>query len=252
MKKILYLCYDLLDFDGSRGDIMYLAHRLDQYGFEYEITYHQTNTAIDVRDFDFVYIGVAPIKYYPLFLRQLQEYVSGLKEFIEADGMVLAIEQGYKYLGKELVKKDGEVVPLAGIFDFNVVQMPEYTIGNALLKVTIDGFTSRINGFVNYDIDAVFDLENTPFGDIELGIGRFNGVEGMIYKNFIGTQLRGPILARNYDFTDFLIAKLQGIEMSDLPIVDSRLEIDDKRVLTEDCEAIIKSGAQAKEYNYVS
>lgn len=253
--NILYLCHDLLDFDGTRGDMIYFLHRLSEHGIAYTYKEHLVGEKIDVRNYDFIYAGVAPQKYEKLYLKCLLEDVTGLSEYIEAGNVMLAVEQSFLFLGTSL-EKDGEKQPLVGALPLEIKEMSEYTIGNILLdtvlqhdeKIKLD---SKINGFFNSKYTFVGDKNLQYFGKILLGQGYLweRGYEGFVYKNFIGTQLRGPILPRNYDVCDYLIEAMVGQK---LPSVSSHLEKKAKEKLTEDCEAFIESGEQKKEYVYVS
>ncbi|MGL5042601.1 MAG: hypothetical protein ACRC6X_05845 [Culicoidibacterales bacterium] len=254
--KIVYLCHDLLDFDGTRGDMIYFLHRLDAYGISYSYQKHLVGEKIDVSDFDFIYAGVAPCKYEHLFLRCLKEDVTGLKTYIEAGKIMLAVEQSFLFLGKMLKKAESKI-PLLDILPFTVTENKAYTIGNVLLKsqISLDGvgeFRSELNGFFNSRYQFWTDQEDClAVGTVLLGQDYLweRGFEGLVYKGFLGTQLRGPILPRNYDLCDYLISQMTK---RTLPEISSSLEKAAKEHLTEESYAFIESGEQKKEYNYVS
>ena len=256
--KIAYLFSDLLDFDGTRGDVLYMVHRLQEHGFTVQITDHLVGETIDVREFDFVYAGVCPQKYETLYLTHLKKDVVGLAEYIESGKVMLAVEQSFLFLGKTRTYKK-EVTELLQILPFTVEQLDHYAIGNLLLNVQIADFSSKVNGFINtrYQFQTIKgeqsgNAQSHPLGNILLGIDFLwkRGNEGYCYKNFIGTQLRGPVLPRNYDFCDYLISMIVGENvLGNLP---SKLEMAAKAKITADCEAFIESGEQKKEYVYVS
>ena len=251
--KIVYLCADLLDFDGSRGDMLYFINRLKAYNISFEYVEHKTGTKIDLADYDFVYAGVCPQKYENLFLQELQKNIQGIKEYIENGGTMLAIEQSLLFLAEVLNNEEGQK-PLIGVLPFTIKQESTYTIGNILLDTELtNGFTSKINGFFNSRYTFVLPDKSIlkPFGRILLGQGYLweRGYEGVVYKNFVGTQIRGPVLPRNFDFCDYLIEKMLA---KPLPQIESTLEKAAKDQLTKDCEAFIASDEQKKEYVYVS
>lgn len=249
--KLLYLCADLLDFDGTRGDMLYLQSRLKERGIPHTVTMHQMGQEIEVTDFDFIYGGVCPQKYEGLYLDFLKQKVKGLQAYIQGGKPMLAIEQSFLFLGESLA--DGKTTtPLVGALPISVQTQESYTIGNILLDVKQAGFTSEINGFINTRYKFTSAGEGAkPFGNILLGKDFLweTGVEGLVYQNFFGTQLRGPLLPRNYDFCDFLIEKITGEPL--LPL-ESKFEKLAKAKLTEDCKAFIQSGEQKKEYHYIN
>jgi len=251
--KILYLCADLLDFDGTRGDMLYFLSRLKAYGISYVYEEHKVGTFIDVNDFDFVYAGVCPQKYEKLYLQHLKEDVRGLAQYIISGKVMLAVEQSFLFLGEELMR-DGKNVNLCRILPLTIKQLDHYMIGNILTKTEQKDFTSKLNGFINtrYYFDLGENDEIQPLGKIHLGIDLLwkRGFEGIRYHNFFGTQLRGPILPRNYDFADYLIRLMT--KRTTLPLIDSKIEGEAKAQLTKDCEKFIESGEQKKTYNYVS
>ena len=252
--NILYLCSNLLDFDGTRGDVLYLMSRLKERGIQAQVTEHLLGEKIDVTDFDFVYGGVCPQKYEDLYLKHLREDITGLKEYIEAEKPMLAVEQSFLFLMKELQMESAPTEPLLGVLPIVVKRNKHYTIGNVLMEVKEGEFTSKINGFINtryYFALCEKAKAFKPFGDILLGIDYLweRKYEGIVYKNFVGTQLRGPLLPRNYDLCDWFIEKITGEKLVPIP---SELEEKAKAKLTADCERFIETGEQKKEYVYIN
>lgn len=252
--RILYLCSDLLDFDGTRGDVLYLVSRMKQRGIGVEVIEHQLGEKIDVTEFDFIYGGVCPQKYEALYLKHLKEDITGLKEYIMNGKPMLAVEQSFLFLMKELTTEEKEAEELLGVLPITIEKRKGYTIGNVLLDVKLDDFHSKINGFINtrYYFSLCEKAKTIKaFGDILLGIDFLweRGYEGIVYKNFFGTQLRGPLLPRNYDFCDYFIEKITGETLAPIP---SELEQKAKDKLTADCERFIESGEQKKEYVYIN
>lgn len=251
--KILNLCSDLLDFDGTRGDMLYFISRLKACDISFEYVEHKLGEKINVMDFDFIYAGVCPQKYETLYLKHLKADVSGLQSYIESDGVMLAVEQSFLFLAQSLIYGEVETNPL-NILPIKVKQLEHYAIGNILLDVDMQTFKSKINGFINtryyYEIaDNLTEIQK--FGKILLGIDFLweRMFEGIQYRNFIGTQLRGPVLPRNYDLCNWLIEQMTG---NALPVTSLDLDQKAKAKLTQDCENFIESGEQKKEYVYVS
>jgi len=251
--KILYLCADLLDFDGTRGDMLYFISRLKAYNIAYVYVEHQLGEPVDLTDFDFVYAGVCPQKYEDLYLSHLRTDVKGIAAYIASGKPMLAIEQSFLFLCQAL-HTPIDTINLLGVLPLTITQLEHYAIGNILWQSNSADFNSKINGFINtrYYFDLGQDETLAPLGQIRLGIDFLweRGFEGIRYQNFFGTQLRGPILPRNYDFADYLIKLM--LQVTALPRLDSTIEAEAKEKLTVDCESFIASGEQKKSYIYVS
>ena len=59
----------------------------------------------------------------------------------------------------------------------------------------------------------IYDIN--PFFKVELGIGENenNDYEGVKYKNFYGTHVSGPILARNPELLEKMVVGFLGIQI---------------------------------------
>ena len=69
-------------------------------------------------------------------------------------------------------------------------------------------FDMPVVGFENHG-GRTYINDNQPFGKVLYGAGNdgISGCEGVVYKNVIGTYLHGPLLPKNPQVTDYLIAK---------------------------------------------
>ena len=78
-------------------------------------------------------------------------------------------------------------------------------IGNVIIKSEL--FKREICGFENH-YSKVDIKEYKPLGEVVAGNGnQKNGkTEGLIYKNFVGTNLHGPVLPKNPELSDYLLS----------------------------------------------
>ena len=109
--------------------------------------------------------------------------------------------------GKYIKTTDGKRIKALGIFDVHAEREKNYRYNELCLGVTHDGF--EIVGFKN-QMSHLYGKEPRYFQDIFLGSGRNKDIkiEGISYKNFIGTYIIGPILPLNPYFTKSIISKL--------------------------------------------
>lgn len=162
-------------------------------------------------DPDMIYIGSMSEKTQRRVIEKLQPLKDRLNALIEKGTVILATGNACEIFAKHIsyiteeIETDG-----LGIVDLTVkTDLFDRYNGKVLGKadgLTITGFRSQF-GFLNGD------NSNNYFIEIERGDGITRGskYEGYRIKNFIGTQVLGPILPLNPEFTEYLI-KLAGGE----------------------------------------
>ena len=125
-----------------------------------------------------------------LVCNRLKEMRKDFKEFVETDGVVLAICGGYQLLGNFYETKDGRIDGL-GLVDLYTVQKKGRLIRNIVIQS--DLFERPIVGFENHG-GRTYINKNKPLGKVVYGKGNDgkSGYKGVVYKNVIGTQLSWP------------------------------------------------------------
>ncbi len=200
MKKIniLHLYSDLLNMYGDKGNISALSSRLKWRNIEAEVTAKNEGEDINLDDIDIILLGGGADKEEAVVRNELFKIKDKLSEFIENDGVLLALCGGLSHLGKYIEAPSGKTECL-GIFDIYTKIEEKRAIGNVVLHT--DLFKQKIVGFENHN------------GRIDTGgyktLGkRENGErEGFIYKNVIGTYLHGPLLPKNPMLCDYVLNK---------------------------------------------
>jgi CobQ-like glutamine amidotransferase family enzyme len=137
-------------------------------------------------------------------LEKLSKYKEELKSYRDSEGVLLAACSGYPLLGS-FYSKDGRKIDCLGLCDFYTEEKKERLTGN----VCVDTAFGVIVGFENHSGMVRLGENSTPLGSVIRGFGN-NGEdknEGVIYKNFYGTFLHGPLLPKNPEFADVLIRK---------------------------------------------
>jgi len=141
------------------------------------------------------------------------------------DGLVgLMICGMYQLLGNKFVTNEGSVIKGAGLLDIDTVAGRERLIGN----VVVDSSFGELVGFENHSGKTYLGDDVESLGGVVKGAGNNgeDGTEGVVYKNFFGSYMHGPLLARNPELADELITRALTRKYSDvtLPELDDTLE----------------------------
>lgn len=204
--NILHLYPDMLNLYGDKGNIECLKKRLLWRGIEAEITVcSEKDEHIDFENTDIIYAGGGSDREQAIVCLKLMKHKAEIKSFVENGKTLLAFCGGFEMMGNSFYNGDEKVEGL-GVLDIDVVShnAKERLIGNVVLKSDfIDGY---IVGFENHG--GKMNIKNyKPLGKVIAGHGNDgkSGFEGVIYKNFTGTYLHGPLLPKNPALCDFIL-----------------------------------------------
>ena len=200
-----HLYPDLLNLYGDRGNIQCFRKRLEWRGLEAEVIPFLSGDAIDFSKLDIILLGGGSDREQELVCGQLQNIKQDFKDYVENDGVVLAVCGGYQLLGK-YYKTDKKNIEGLSILDITTEWEPERLIRNIVLNSPL--FDTPVVGFENHG-GRTHIGKHTPFGKVFYGLGNTgkSGYEGVVYKNVIGTYLHGPLLPKNPHVCDYLLAK---------------------------------------------
>lgn len=200
-----HLYPDLLNLYGDRGNIACLMKRCQWRGIEAETIEFESDDEIDFKKLDIVLLGGGSDREQMLVCRKLQEIQKDFKEYVEDDGVVIAVCGGYQLLGNYYKTQDGVMEGLH-LVDLYTEQGDTRLIDNIVLKS--DLFEMPVVGFENHG-GRTYINDNKAFGKVLYGAGNTgeSGYEGVVYKNVIGTYLHGPLLPKNPQVCDYLIER---------------------------------------------
>lgn len=220
-----HLYPDLLNLYGDRGNIQCLRKRLEWRGIEAEILPFLSGERIDFSKLDIVLLGGGSDREQELVCEFLREIRGNFKQYVEQDGVVLAVCGGYQLLGK-YYKTDKKMIEGLGILDITTEWEPERLIRNIVLQTPLSD--TPVVGFENHGGRTCIG-GHTPFGKVLYGLGNTgkSGYEGVLYKNIIGTYLHGPLLPKNPHICDCLLEralKRKYGEVVTLPSLPDELE----------------------------
>lgn len=201
-----HLYPDLLNLYGDRGNIQCMMKRCQWRGIEAETIKFEGDDEIDFSKLDIVLLGGGSDREEMLVCEKLKKIRDNFQEYVENDGVVIAVCGGFQLLGNYYASANGIIKGL-GIVDLETDSGKDYRlIDNIVLES--DLFSMPIVGFENH-AGRTNIKHNKPFGKVIYGNGNNgeSGYEGVIYKNVIGTYLHGPLLPKNPQVCDYLIQK---------------------------------------------
>jgi hypothetical protein len=200
-----HLFPDLLNLYGDRGNIQCMVKRLQWRGIDAQVKTYSIDDEINFNDLDIVLLGGGSDREQMLVCNRLKEIKQEFKNYVENNGVVIAICGGYQLLGKYYETEQGKIDGL-DIVDMYTVQEKGRLINNIFIQS--DLFEMPIVGFENHG-GRTYINDNKPLGKVVFGKGNNgkSGYEGIVYKNVIGTYLHGPLLPKNPQLCDYLLSK---------------------------------------------
>lgn len=228
-----HLYPDLLNLYGDRGNIQCMKKRCEWRGIEAEVQEFQITDTIDFGKLDIVLLGGGSDREQMLVCEKLKTIQKDFKDYVEDNGVVIAVCGGYQLLGHYYDTDDGRIEGLS-LVDLYTEQGSPRLISNIVIQN--DSFDYPIVGFENHG-GRTFIGENKPLGKVLFGCGNNgkDGAEGILYKNVVGTYLHGPLLPKNPHVCDYLIknALEKKYGVSDLEPLDDAQEMEANRYIVE-------------------
>ena len=233
---ILHLFPELLNLYGDGGNVIVLAERARKRGIAVDIVRVGHGQKADFSRADIVFLGGGPDREQRLASLDLVEQAEGIREYVEDDGVLLAICGGYQILGHEWLLGD-ETVPGLGIVDITTRRAEggshNRLVGNIALHSPLASMP--VIGYENHAGRTFLGSECKPFGRVIGTQGKGNNdvdkADGVRYRNVVGSYLHGPLLAKNPQVADYLIqsalvrrARIAGQPAPSLPPLDDSVE----------------------------
>ncbi len=223
--KIAHLYPELLNLYGDRGNITSLLKRAEWRGINVSVTEYKLDDKINFENTDILFIGGGSDREQFLVCQKLYEFKDEFKNYVENNGVVVAICGGYQILGNYYKMKDKTVKGL-GVLDIYSENDDNRFIGDVVINT--DFLEYPVVGFENHG-GRTFINNYNPLGTVVYGNGNngADGYEGVMYKNVIGTYLHGPLLPKNPHLCDFIIKKALQNKYEDFVLqdIDDSIEI---------------------------
>jgi len=204
--RICHLYGNLMNTYGDNGNLLMLQHRAKKLGYEVETTLISLEEDFNAEDFDIVMFGGGQDYEQTVVAKDLQNKKDALIQYIEDNGVVVAICGGFQLLGRYYVNASGE--RLNGISAIDVCtngQFPNRLIGD--IEIVNEEFGETYLGYENHIGRTYLGKNMKPLGKVVKGYGNNeeDHVEGCHYKNVFCSYFHGPILVRNQHLADRII-----------------------------------------------
>lgn len=223
--NIIHLYPDLLNLYGDTGNIKCLIKRAEDRGIKVNLyNFSDSDNEIELSDGDLFFMGGGSDKSQQLVYKDFLRHKQTFQELIEQGRVVLAVCGGYQLLGEKYIDKFGNELSGLNILDYTSKSSTgKRLIGNIIIETSLDITPKTIVGFENHGGRTYSNYD--ALGDVLTGFGNndTDKREGLVYKNFIGTYLHGPVLPKNPHLADYLILKALQNKYE----IDSLLELDD-------------------------
>ena len=204
--RVWHLYGNLMNTYGDNGNLLMLQHRAKKLGYEVETTLISLEEDFNAEDFDIVMFGGGQDFEQTVVAKDLQNKKESLIQYIEDNGVVVAICGGFQLLGRYYVNASGE--RLNGISAIDVCtngQFPSRLIGD--IEIFNEEFGETYLGYENHIGRTYLGKNMKPLGKVVKGFGNNeeDHVEGCHYKNVFCSYFHGPILVRNQHLADRII-----------------------------------------------
>ena len=211
--NICHLYPDILNLYGDRGNIITMKRRLESRGISVNVDECSIGQPLDVDKYDIFFIGGGQDFEQEVLLRDL---ASGkgkdICTAVEEEKVFLAICGGYQILGHEWLLGD-EVVQGLGIVDMTTERAAGGSGDRLIDNIVLTSPLAKrpVVGYENHAGRTHLGAGVEPFGAVASSTGHGNNdadkQDGVRYKNVVGTYLHGPLLAKNPEVADDLLAR---------------------------------------------
>lgn len=198
MFRIAHLYGNLLNTYGDNGNLLMLQHTAKLVGYNIQTDLISIGDEFNPNDYNLVFIGGGQDKEQAVVSRDIQRLVPDLKNYIENDGVLVAICGGYQLLGHYYINSKQEKILGTSLLDlYTENQVENRFIGNT--KLINEEFNETYLGFENHSGKTYLGPTLKPLGKIVEGKGNNgeDGGEGCHYRNVFCSYFHGPLLVRN-------------------------------------------------------
>lgn len=231
--NIVHLFPELLNLYGDGGNVIALRRRCEWRDIPVQVTEVGMGDAMDFSHADIVFIGGGADREQMIAKDAIAARKAELRSYVADNGVLLAVCGGYQFLGHRYTMGDESVEGL-GIVDMETVRGEGRLIGNAVIESDIASMP--VVGFENHGGRTTLGAGVKPLGRV-LGATHGNngedGFEGVHQGNLIGTYLHGPLLPKNPQVADYLLARAleRRGESCELAPLDDAAEAEANRVM---------------------
>lgn len=201
--KIVHLYPRLMNIYGDIGNVICMVKRAQWRGIEPEVVNVNTGDRLP-KDYDLVFMGGGQDKGQSLIAKDLQTKAKQLRDSIGEGTPALVICGGYQLFGRHFTTSQNETIKGIDVFGITTKASDIRMIGNIVINSKRFG---TLVGFENHSGQTKYIASQEPLGRVIKGYGNnsTDRVEGIIYKNAIGTYMHGSFLPKNPHVADYLL-----------------------------------------------
>ncbi len=238
--KCAWMYHDIMDLYGDKGNIMTLTARAKARGIDFEVDTIGIGQPADLSEYDLVFMGGGADKEQMALMPDLLSRKENIQKAIEDNTFFLLICGGYQFFGRSYETATHETLNCLEIGSYYTTTGQNHTrcIGNIVIDANLDGRTFRLIGFENHGGQTV-NVEH-PLGKVVHGYGNSfdSGFEGYYDGHILGTYLHGPLLPKNGELADFVLAKAiakrhPDFRYEDLEPIDNPWQKEARKALLE-------------------
>ncbi len=217
--KVEILYKEIANLFGESGNIEILRKIFYDADFIYTNLLEQPKFTKE--DIDLVFLGAMSEKNQEAVIHELTKYKKEIRERIEHGQHVLCTGNALEVFGEKIIQDSGEEISALGIFPYyakrqmmdrlNCIYVGSYN------DLDVIGFKTQFTQC--YPTEKINYLLTTKRG---FGMNKNECGEGIVYKNFIGTYLVGPLLVSNPKFTAEWLKRFE--KKYKVPYYDTLLE----------------------------
>lgn len=219
--KVCHLYGNLLNTYGDNGNLLMLNHRAKQKGIQLDIEVISLKEAFDPAKYDIVFFGGGQDYEQLIVSKDIQDKKEALTQYIENDGVTVAICGGYQLLGHYYMDASGNKIDGIGALDhYTLSQDNSRFIGDIVIKN--EEFGETYVGFENHNGMTFLGKYEKPLGIVQKGKGN-NGkdqTEGAIYKQTYCSYFHGPLLVKNTVLTDRVLKAAMKNRYPEIELAD--------------------------------
>jgi len=206
--RIVHLFPDLLNLYGDGGNVRVLERRCEWRGIPVEVVHVGDAAQADLAQADIVFMGGGPDREQRVASAHLLQMRDALRDYVEDDGVLLAICGGFQILGTQWYIGD-ETIEGLGLIDCRTLRTDgPRLIDNIVLESSLAG--RPVVGYENHAGRTYLGAGLEPFGRVVSPMGHGNNdtdkADGVLYRNVLGTYLHGPLLGKKPEVADHLLA----------------------------------------------
>lgn len=215
---------DVLGTYGDDGNALVLRQRARMRGLSAEILPIKLGDAVP-ENCDMYTVGGGEDVAQILAAEHLKSD-GGILRAAGAGRPILAICAGLQVFGQSF-RASGRMVDGLGLLDATTAALGKRMIGEIASTPEVEGLTEPLNGFANHMGATILGPDAAPLGKLTRGTGNTDShegqtsFEGAVQGSIIATYMHGPVLARNPQLADHILASAMGTTIAELPAMTS-------------------------------